>query len=106
MGLFNKKEDKDQKEIASYQENTKDYNNLAFDIEFNEEHVTHFKPLSYDEIKPIVDCLLKFKNVTVNLNEISKEDKLRLIDFLTGAMYALEGNYKKIDKGIYYFWIG
>ncbi|QBQ07955.1 cell division inhibitor SepF [Spiroplasma gladiatoris] len=73
--------------------------------EFDEAHVNHFKPESYKDTKAIVDCLIRFKRVTVNLTIIQKEEKKRLIDFLTGVMYALDGDYKKVDDGVYQFWI-
>ncbi|QHX36862.1 cell division protein SepF [Spiroplasma sp. BIUS-1] len=107
MGLFSKKQDQQlsfnqQPEVSVKQEETKPVEVIT---EFDENHVTHFFPRSYDETKQIVDTLIRFKNVTVKLTDIEKEDKKRLIDFLTGVMYALDGDYKKIDNGVYYFWI-
>ncbi|WP_338984629.1 cell division protein SepF [Spiroplasma endosymbiont of Diplazon laetatorius] len=107
MGLFNKKQENIVEKQETLENKQEDYNTASAVItEFNEEHVTHFLPHSYDDTKQIADCLLRFKNVTVKLTEIEREEKKRLIDFLTGVMYALEGDYKKIDTGVYYFWIG
>ncbi|AUM62849.1 cell division protein SepF [Spiroplasma monobiae] len=107
MGLFSKK---NEDQVLNYKpkKEVKENNlNMASEmvVEFDENHVTHFFPHGYDETKQIADTLLRFKNVTVNLTDIERKEKKRLIDFLTGVMYALEGDYKKIDKGIYYFWI-
>ncbi|AGR42335.1 cell division protein SepF [Spiroplasma diminutum] len=103
MGLFNKKQDK-HLELNDNKVDSIDNQN-QFNNEFNEEHITHFFPQSYNDTKEIADCLIRFKNVTVKLTDIEKADKKRLIDFLTGVMYALDGDYKKIDAGVYYFWI-
>jgi cell division inhibitor SepF len=74
--------------------------------EFNEEHRTHFRPANYSETGEIADTLIRFKEVTVSFKSVTdKHEKRRIIDFLTGVMYGLDGSYKKVDDGIYYFWI-
>lgn len=75
-------------------------------IQFDASHTTHFEPISYDETKEIADILIRFKEVMINFNKIiNKEEKRRVIDFLTGIMYALNGDYDRVEKGIYYFTI-
>lgn len=74
--------------------------------DFDESHRTHFKPNSYDETKDIADTLIRFKEVTVSFQSVAdRSEKRRIIDFLTGVMYGLDGNVKKIDEGIFYFYI-
>ncbi|AGR41471.1 cell division protein SepF [Spiroplasma taiwanense] len=100
MGFFNKEIEKNNKSILN-DENS----DFIDDIEFDKLNKTHFEPLNYGETKQIADCLLKFNHVTISLKLINIDERKRLIDFLTGVMYGFNGNYKKIDKSIYYFWI-
>jgi cell division inhibitor SepF len=37
----------------------------------------------------------------VNLESLNKENAQRVIDFLSGAVYALDGNIQKISSGIF-----
>ncbi|WP_339023096.1 cell division protein SepF [Spiroplasma endosymbiont of Crioceris asparagi] len=70
---------------------------------FDTSRLTHFKPEAYSEVKQIVHTLKKFKSVSVNFDSLSKEEKTRVIDFMLGAMFALDGAYHKVTKSIYVF---
>jgi cell division inhibitor SepF len=113
MGLFSKKKIESQtpkttdfkavNEEKDFQVTNQHQNGYA---EFNEEHRTHFRPANYSETGEIADTLIRFKEVTVSFKSVTdKHEKRRIIDFLTGVMYGLDGSYKKVDDGIYYFWI-
>lgn len=60
------------------------------------------KPNNYDEGQIIVDNLKSRKIVIVNLNGIedTKEGQ-RVLDFLIGAVYALEGGLQTVEKGVF-----
>ena len=60
------------------------------------------KPNNYDEGQIIVDNLKSRKIVIVNLNNIgdTKEGQ-RVLDFLIGAVYALEGGLQSVEKGVF-----
>lgn len=60
------------------------------------------KPNNYDEGQIIVDNLKSRKIVIVNLNNIGDtKDGQRVLDFLIGAVYALEGGLQSVEKGVF-----
>lgn len=114
MGIFSKKKIETQSpkttdfqsvsETPNYNQPVQNNEPLGKYAEFDENHRTHFRPNSYNETGDIADTLIRFKEVTVSFKDMTdRNEKKRVIDFLTGVMYALEGNYEKIDNGIYYF---
>ncbi|MGL5439190.1 MAG: cell division protein SepF [Filifactoraceae bacterium] len=65
--------------------------------------VVIYEPVNYDEDAPkIVDNIRDGKVCIVNLEKISDQDISKTIfDFLNGAIYAIDGNIKKVSKGIF-----
>ena len=59
------------------------------------------RPKSFDEVGAIADHLLERKTILLNLEAADKETIRRLIDFLTGVSYAINGDIKKIAKRTY-----
>lgn len=51
----------------------------------------------------IVDSVKNNKVAIININKMEKEKAQRLIDFLTGAAYAIGGKIDKVEKTIYLF---
>ena len=56
------------------------------------------KPNHFEEVKSIVDYLNDGKTVVLNLEETSVETQRRIVDFLSGAAYAIGGNMRKVAK--------
>jgi len=65
--------------------------------------VVLIEPLSYDEVQSIVDQLKNHKSIIVNVETIEKELAKRMVDFLSGATYALGGSMQKVSSGIFLF---
>lgn len=60
------------------------------------------EPLSYDEDGPkIVDDILDKKVVVLNLEMLEVDVKRQILDFVSGAVYALDGKVEKVSKGIF-----
>ena len=59
------------------------------------------KPEKLESVTQISDYLLDRKTVLLNLEETNKETARRLIDFLNGVAYAINGNLKKVANNIY-----
>ncbi len=59
------------------------------------------QPESFDEAKDIADHLKNKKPVVVNLEDVDKEVARRMVDFLSGTVYALDGNIQKVTNGIF-----
>ncbi|MET3208819.1 UNVERIFIED_CONTAM: cell division inhibitor SepF [Paenibacillus sp. PvR008] len=63
--------------------------------------VVLFEPRSYDEAQEIADHIRSHRTVVVNLQRIRKDQALRIIDFLSGTVYALGGGISKVGNNIF-----
>jgi len=63
--------------------------------------VVVMQPESFEEAKDIADHLKSKKPVVINLEDVEKDVARRIVDFLSGAVYALDGNIQKISAGIF-----
>lgn len=59
------------------------------------------KPDSFDSVAQIADHLLSKRTVVLNLEATNKETARRLIDFLSGVAYSIDGSLKKIATNAY-----
>ncbi|AJS57761.1 cell division protein SepF [Paenibacillus sp. IHBB 10380] len=59
------------------------------------------EPRSYDEAQEIADHLRSHRTVVVNLQRVRNDQALRIIDFLSGTVYALSGSISKIGGNIF-----
>lgn len=59
------------------------------------------EPRSYDEAQEIADHLRSRRSVVVNLQRVRKDQAVRIVDFLSGTVYALSGNIAKIGSNIF-----
>ena len=59
------------------------------------------EPRSFSETQAIADHLKKRNSVVVNLKRVTSAQAKRIIDFLSGCIYAIGGNMQKIGVGIY-----
>ena len=60
-----------------------------------------FRPTSYDETQSVIDSLKARKPIIVNLDEIDVAVAQRILDFISGAVYALGGDIKKAARNIF-----
>ncbi|WP_125152223.1 cell division protein SepF [Clostridium rectalis] len=59
------------------------------------------KPNSYDEVVDICDNLKNRKIIVINSTGLDPKIGQRLLDFVSGATYALNGTLEEIERGIY-----
>jgi len=59
------------------------------------------EPRAYSESQTIADHLKKRNMVVVNLKRVTSDQAKRIIDFLTGTIYAIGGDLQKLGNGIY-----
>ena len=59
------------------------------------------EPRAYSESQQIADHLKNRNSVVVNLKRVTSEQAKRIIDFLSGCIYAIGGTMQKIGVGIY-----
>lgn len=62
-----------------------------------------FKPISFEEVKDITDEVKNRRAAIVNLERLDRETAKRVLDFMAGSIYALNGTVKKIGPGIFIF---
>ena len=63
--------------------------------------VTLVEPRVYAEVKDIADHLKNRRSVIVNLHRVEHEQKKRIIDFLSGTVYAIAGDIQRVGADIY-----
>ncbi|WP_027963116.1 cell division protein SepF [Halalkalibacillus halophilus] len=56
------------------------------------------EPKEYEEAQDIADHIKKKKSVVINLQQLDHYTSKRIIDFLSGTVYALNGNIQKLGQ--------
>ena len=84
-----------------------DTEDKSYDVEVDNKNVGNgngmvlVEPRAYSESQQIVDNLKKRNSIVVNLKRVTNDQAKRIIDFLSGALYALGGDIQKLGNGIY-----
>ncbi|MGF7185041.1 cell division inhibitor SepF [Desulfitispora alkaliphila] len=60
-------------------------------------------PISYEEAKGMSDHLKGKKQIIVNFEKTDQEDAQRIVDFLSGVTYAMNGGMQKVGQNIFLF---
>ena len=60
------------------------------------------EPRSYEQTQEIAEHLKGHRPVIVNLQRMRQDQALRIIDFLSGTVYALEGGIFKVGENIFF----
>ena len=69
----------------------------------NKQEVVLFRPANFGETTKAADALRSNKAVVLNLENVDKAMSRRVVDFLSGCVYALSGSVKKIAQSAYLF---
>lgn len=59
------------------------------------------QPTSFEQSEEICNYLKDRKSIIVNLEYVNKEAARRIIDFLSGAVHALNGHIQKVSNSIF-----
>ena len=59
------------------------------------------QPESFEEARDIANHLKSKKPVVMNLESVDHAVQRRIVDFLSGAVFALDGNIQKVSNGIF-----
>ena len=59
------------------------------------------EPRAYSESQQIADFLKGRNTVVVNLKRVTSDQAKRIVDFLSGTIYAIGGDLQKIGGGIF-----
>lgn len=61
------------------------------------------KPSNFDQVQTIADHLKNRRPVVVNVEDLELEMAKRIVDFLSGTIYALGGSIQKVSPAIMIF---
>jgi cell division inhibitor SepF len=120
MGLMNKffhflgiQAEQDELEKTNYSDSLDEYETQATDkrnkykaniVSIHSQknlRVVLSEPRTYEETQEIADHLRNKRMVVVNLQRLRPELAVRLVDFLTGTVYAINGAISKIGPNIF-----
>ena len=98
-GFFSGTQD-DNKENISINED-EFYESKAFEDNSMGSKMILFEPRAYSESQQIADYLKKRNAVVVNLKRVTPDQAKRIVDFLSGTLYAINGGLQKLGTGIF-----
>ena len=61
-------------------------------------NVTITSPKSYSDVQDMIEKLRRGESIIVNLEGLESESAQRILDFLSGASYALGGSMKRVKE--------
>lgn len=61
------------------------------------------RPQSFDQAANLAENLKNYRPVIVNLEALAVEEARRVVDFLSGATFALGGRVRRVTGGIFLF---
>ena len=100
MGLKDIFKDKEENKSG----NSNEYYDINIEEAYTEEggaKMILLEPRAYSETQQIADHLKKRNTVVVNLKRVTSDQAKRIMDFLSGTIYAIKGNIQKIGSGIF-----
>ncbi len=90
-----KRQEKDKGTIRNEKETT------LMTAEKNNTKVCLFEPRVFSETQDIADELKHERAALVNLSKVDHGPKKRIVDFLSGTVYALDGDIQKVGSDIF-----
>ena len=57
------------------------------------------EPKSFDDAQQVANCLREKRPVVINFENTDADAAKRIIDFISGTTYALNGEIKKVGRG-------
>lgn len=82
-------------------DNTEEYYSTGSDNSNKSGKMILVEPRAYSESQEITDHLKARNSVVVNFKRVTTDQAKRIIDFLSGTLYAINGDLQKIGDGIY-----
>lgn len=93
-------EENEEIEKSPYNKNNKSKKIVNIHTNSNLKLAIHL-PEKYEDSTKIVVDLKSRKPVVVNLQDLDDELKRKVFDFISGAIFALEGNIQKVAKDVF-----
>ena len=105
MGLFSRfrRYEEDELDDELYEaEEVEDEENASISLGGGNIELKVLKPTSFEELLKAADYLIDGKTVLLNLEGTETALMRRMIDFISGAAYALSANIKQATKDSYF----
>ena len=83
--------------------NTSSFSGQVLNMSSGKQEVVLFHAKTFDDAARAADELRKKKAVILNMENVDKALTRRVVDFLSGSVYALDGSVKKIAQSTYLF---
>jgi len=93
--------DNEENEEENEMYNKKSTPALSDDVSADGNKMILFEPRAYSESQQIADYLKNNNAVIVNLKRVTPDQAKRIVDFLSGTLYAIEGGLQKLGGGIF-----
>ncbi|MDI9413097.1 MAG: cell division protein SepF [Bacillota bacterium] len=61
------------------------------------------EPTAFEDVKMYVNYLRNRKSMILRLHSVNKNEAQRIVDFMSGATHALDGNMRKLGETIFCF---
>lgn len=71
------------------------------DISSSKIKISIQEPLTYDDGPQILDDIMNRKIVILNLEMLEVDKKRQIFDFVSGGIYSLDGDVRKVTKDIF-----
>ena len=79
------------------------FNGQVLNMNSGKQEVVLFHAKTFDDAAKAADELRRKKAVILNMENVDKALTRRVVDFLSGSVYALDGSVKKIAQSTYLF---
>ena len=79
------------------------FSGQVLNINSNKQEVVLFRPTTFNDSTKAADDLRDKKAIIVNMENVDKALARRVVDFLSGCAYALDGKMNKIAASTYLF---
>ncbi len=96
FGRFNKNENEDEETFDEV-----DQTSTISSIAKKGNTMILLEPRAYSESQQIADYLKNNSSVVVNLRRVTPDQAKRIVDFLSGTIYAISGDLQKLGGGIF-----
>ena len=79
------------------------FSGSVLNMSSGKQEVVLFHAKTFDDAARAADELRKRKAIILNMENVDKSLTRRVVDFLSGAVYALDGSVKKVAQSTYLF---
>ena len=84
-----------------YAKNSNQNNVIPMNTAVSSSKMVITQPTCYADVQEIGEYLKLRKSIIINLENVGKEDAIRILDFLGGATFMIEGTIQKVSNLIY-----